>query len=468
MDLSSLTISEASRLIRTKQISPVELTQAYLERIDKINPLLNCFITITPEIAMQQARQVEKTISNWSKNDGLAKPLTGIPIALKDLYDTQGIRTTAGSSFFRDYIPEKDAQTVKKLKQAGAILLGKLNLHEIALGVTNVNPHYGACRNPWDLSRVSGGSSGGSAVAIAADLCLGSLGSDSGGSIRIPASLCGVTGLKPTYGRVSLRGVFPLSWNTDHAGPMAKNVRDTATLLQVIAGYDPQDPYSIKHQRVNYLNNIQNGISGWRVALASDRYLDKTDPQVWQAIKNAAAVFDQLGGMVETVEFPGMYEAALANSLMVPSDAAAFHRGRLAEHPEGFGEDVLRRLTTGAAFTSSEYILARRTQTLLRRQFEHFFDQYDLLILPATPVTAPLIEGPDAVEQARLLTRYTAPFNLTGLPALTVPCGFTSAGLPVGLQIVARPWSEAKLIQAGYAFEQATQWQNRKPTIEKT
>jgi aspartyl-tRNA(Asn)/glutamyl-tRNA(Gln) amidotransferase subunit A len=469
MDLTTLTLVETRNLIQAGQISPVELTAAYLERIERIDPLLNCFITLTSELAIQNARQAEKTLQRRSGRRRItAHSLLGIPLALKDLYETRGVRTTAGSTFFNEYIPIEDAIAVKKLRRAGAIILGKLNMHEIALGVTNVNPHFGACHNPWDRARITGGSSGGSAAALAAELCLGSLGSDSGGSIRIPASLCGVVGLKPTYGRVSLRGLIPLSWNTDHAGPMAKCVQDVATLFQVIAGYDRSDPASIKHPTGEYLSALYKGVKGWRVALAVGDYFDHTDPEVWLAVQSAAQIFQALGAQVEHTQFPGLLQAAQANGLMVISDAAAYHHERLQSQPEGFGDDILRRLQMGDAKTSREYIQARHTQTLLRRQFEQFFEDYEVLLLPATPVAAPLIEGPDALEQAGLLTRYTAPFNLTGLPALSLPCGFTSQGLPIGLQLVARPWAEANLLQAAYAYEQATEWHYPRPSFDET
>jgi aspartyl-tRNA(Asn)/glutamyl-tRNA(Gln) amidotransferase subunit A len=336
-------------------------------------------------------------------------------------------------------------------------------MHEIALGVTNVNPHYGACRNPWDTERMTGGSSGGSAAAVAAGLSMAALGSDTGGSIRIPSSLCGVVGLKPTFGRVSLRGVIPLSWNLDHAGPLARSVRDAAILFQVMAGYDPDDPGSIDLPVPNYLSELESGIRGWRVALVEDAYVAAADEAVLHAVRAAALVFEKLGAHVERVDFPEAHAAALANGGIATSDAAAFHRDRLESHPEGFGADVLQRLQTGAARTSSEYILLRHEQARIRRRYERFFEQYDIFLTPTTPVAAPFIEGPDAIEQARLLTRFTAPFNLTGLPALSVPCGFTPAGLPVGLQLVARPWGEAALLRAGQAYEQATEWHTRWP-----
>jgi aspartyl-tRNA(Asn)/glutamyl-tRNA(Gln) amidotransferase subunit A len=274
-----------------------------------------------------------------------------------------------------------------------------------------------------------------------------------------------VVGLKPTHGRVSLRGVIPLSWNLDHAGPMARLVLDTAILLQAIAGYDPQDPYSVNAPEDDYSAGIQKGVRNWRIALADDDYFDRTQPEVLQAVRSAAQVFEELGARVENTPFPDIYQAALANGMMVISDAATFHASRLLENPQGFGADVLQRLKNGAALPLKEYVLARRTQSLLRRQYERFFERYDLVLMPTTPVVAPPIEGPDAVELARLLTRYTAPFNLTGLPALSLPCGFSPEGLPIGLQIIGPRWGESAVLRAGYAYEQATEWHRQKPVF---
>ncbi len=462
MELTSLTITEALELIQARQLSPVELTQAHIERIDRLDPRLNSYLTINTEAALERAKWAETQMMREVDSG----PLLGISLALKDLYDTRGVRTTAGSKFFVDHIPEEDAYTVQKLNEAGAIILGKLNMHEIALGVTNVNPHFGPCRNPWSLDRIAGGSSGGSGVALAADLCMGSLGSDTGGSIRIPASLCGVVGLKGTYGRVSLRGVIPLSWHLDHAGPMARRVSDVARLMQVVAGYDAEDPSSVNYPVGDYLGKLDAGVKGWRLALASGRFFDKADREVENAVREAAMVFASLGAIVIEAELPQAHQAAKFNGLMTTSDAAAFHYERLQENPGDFGEDIRQRLLAGAGYTSTEYIHARRAQTILRRQYETFFDTYDLLLTPATPIAAPPIDGPDAVEQARLLTRFTAPFNFTGLPALSLPCGFTSNGLPIGLQIVARPWAEAHLLRAGAAYESATEWHLVKPVIK--
>jgi aspartyl-tRNA(Asn)/glutamyl-tRNA(Gln) amidotransferase subunit A len=459
--LTSLTLSEAADLVARREISPVELTQAHLDRTELLEERLNCVITLTPEAALESARQAEREIQRGEYRGRLH----GIPLALKDLYETAGVRTTAGSRFFADYIPQADGACVERMAAAGAVILGKYNMHEIALGVTNANPHFGACHNPWQLDRVSGGSSGGCGAALAAEMCLGALGSDTGGSIRIPASLCGIVGLKPTSGRTSLRGVVPLSWNLDHPGPMARRVSDTAILLRGIAGFDLEDPYSVDVPVSDYLQELGGGVRGWRIALASDEFFTWGEGEVLAAVRKAAETLANLGAQVEETGFRGGREAARANGLMVTSDAAAFHQERLESRPEDFGADVLQRLRSGAAFTSSEYIQARRTQTVLRRQFEQFYDAFDLLLTPTTPVSAPPIEGPDAVEQARTLTRFTSPFNLTGLPAISLPCGFTESGLPIGLQIVGPPWSEAAVLRAAHAFEQATEWHLRKPEL---
>jgi len=374
-----------------------------------------------------------------------------------------GVPTTAGSKFFKEKLPVEDAPVVTKLKQSGGVLLGKTNLHEIALGVTGVNPHYGVVKNPWDTSRISGGSSSGSAVAVSLGMCLAAIGTDTGGSIRIPASLCGVVGLKPTYGRVSLSGVIPLSWNLDHVGPLTRTVRDAASILAVIAAYDPQDPASINFPIDDYFVHLEDGVKGRRIAVAKGDYIEAADTEVLLAVNQAAQVFKDLGAKIKEVDLSWLEQLALANSLMTQADAAAFHRERLAQHPDWFGADVLKRLQDGAAFTSSDYASARRTQAEGRRRLELFFDEFDILLLPTTPIPAPLIEGTGPIQAARQLTRFTSPFNLTGLPALSIPCGYTKIGLPVGLQIISKHWDEAMILQAGYAFEQAAGWWRHPP-----
>jgi len=477
MDTQSLTISSALSQLRAGTLSAAELSSACYEVINRLNSEINAYITVINPDESRKAIQTNTALS-------------GIPLAIKDIYQTEGVLTTGGTTFFKDFIPNQDAVTVSKLKAAGAVITGKTNTHEVALGVTGVNPHYGSVRNPWDKIRICGGSSSGSAAAVASGMCLGAMGTDTGGSIRIPASLCGIVGLKPTYGRISVRGIFPLSWNLDHAGPLTKTVEDAAILLQVLAGYDELDPASVNFPVDDYLTDLNAGVKGWRVAVLTGDYAWESDPEVLEAVRSAGKVFESLGAQVQPVELNFLRDAAMTNSLMTQADGAAFHKERLLEHPLGFGEDVRLRLQTGAAFTSSEYALARRTQTEMRRRMELFFggtsssahgydtlllpsapftaptiEGSDILLLPATPITAPQIEGSDALQQARRLTRFTAPFNLTGLPALSLPCGFSSTGLPIGLQIVCPAWSEKKLLQAGQAYEQATEWHKLKPRL---
>jgi aspartyl-tRNA(Asn)/glutamyl-tRNA(Gln) amidotransferase subunit A len=452
MDLASLSLINQRDLVKSREVNASDLTEACFRQIEKLNPILNAFITVI------------KPEANILPPSG-SMPLYGIPVAVKDLYNTQGVRTTAGSKFFADHVPQDDAFVVQKIKKAGAQIIGKTNTHEIALGVTNNNPHFGACKNPWDITRTPGGSSGGSAVAVATGMALAALGTDTGGSIRIPAALCGVVGLKPTFGRVSLRGILPLSWNLDHAGPITRKVEDAALMLQVIGGYDELDPTTIKTLPGDYYSHLRDGMKERKVVLAVGSYIEEADPQVLDAIREAARALKDAGASIAEVNVDFLKEAALANALMTQADGAAFHRDRLKEHPDWFGADVRQRLEAGAAFTSTEYILARRTQVDVRRRCESLFDEYDALLLPTTPITAPVLEGENAVERARQLTRFTAPFNLTGLPALSVPCGFSSEGLPIGLQIVSRAWNEAGVLRAGYAFQEATHWHKKKPEM---
>lgn len=453
MNTQSLSLTDQRDLVKSKEVSASDLASTCYRQIEKLNPTLNAFITVIPpeEDILPQAGSM---------------PLYGIPVAVKDLYDTKGILTTGGSKFFAENIPNEDAFVVQKIKKSGGQIIGKTNTHEIALGVTNNNPHFGACKNPWDITRISGGSSGGSAVAVSTGMAMAAIGTDTGGSIRIPAALCGVVGLKPTYGRVSLRGVLPLSWNLDHAGPITRKVEDAALMLQIMGGYDEKDPACVKTLPGDYSSHLMDSMHERKIALAVGSFIEEvTDPEILTAVRNAAKVLEEQGVIVSELNVDFLREAAHANSLMTQADGAAFHRERLKEHPDWFGADVRQRLETGAAFTSSEYAHARRTQVEARRKCELLFEQFDVLILPTTPITAPVLEGENAVERARQLTRFTAPFNLTGLPALSVPCGFSSENLPIGLQIVSRPWNESGVLRAGYAYQQATNWHTMKPKI---
>jgi aspartyl-tRNA(Asn)/glutamyl-tRNA(Gln) amidotransferase subunit A len=456
-----LTITAALERMRRGSLAPDELAQACMRQIERLNPGLNAFITLSDAISIGQEGSAPCA---EAKSGEL--PLGDIPMGIKDLIETGDMLTTAGSPVFADYRPERDARVVEILRNAGALVLGKTNTHEIALGVTNINPHYGDSHNPWDTSCITGGSSGGSAAAVAAGMCLAALGTDTGGSIRIPASLCGVVGLKASFGRVSLRGVLPLSWNLDHVGPLTRSVKDAALLLEVLAGYDPDDPACCDTPVGEYLKGLEGGIKGWKLALAVGEFMQVSQPEVLSAVQAAAQVMGGLGASVEPVELDWLYDAALANGKIVQADAAAVYREKLEQQPESFGADVRQRLETGLATPSSEYIRARRLQAEFRRASELFFREYDALLLPSTPIPAIPIEGiENSASQAPTLTRFTAPFNLTGLPALSLPCGFSSNGLPIGLQIVCGPWQEARLLRAGYAYERATDWHACRPPL---
>lgn len=462
MELYELTLAEISRRIADGKVSPVEVTSAFIQRIEQLEPQINAFITFTPEIALAQAEQAEAEIMAGEYHG----PFHGMPIALKDLFETKSIRTTAGADFLRDYIPQEDCEVVRRLRQAGAILLGKLNMHEWALGVTNENPHYGDCKNPWNTRYSPGGSSGGSGAALAARMCPVALGTDTGGSIRIPSSLCGISGLKPTFGRVSKRGVIPLSWNLDHVGPMTRNAEDLALTLNVLAGYDEHDPYATYIPSEDYTAKLKGDVRGWRVAYVdADPFFQEADSEVRLAFLEAVETFRQLGAITEPTIIPDARKMGQANGRMTASDAAAYHHQRLAQEPERFGEDVLRRLQWGAETTSTQYILARHQQMLARHWFRQFFSHYDILLTPTTPITAPLLRSEDAVERARQLTRFTGLFNLSGLPAISIPCGFDTQKLPIGLQIIAPHWGEARLLRAVWAYQQATTWHKQTPVL---
>jgi aspartyl-tRNA(Asn)/glutamyl-tRNA(Gln) amidotransferase subunit A len=452
MNLASLPLHEQRDLVKNKEATASDLASACYRQIERLNPTLNAFITVIPadENEFPQVGSL---------------PLMGIPIAVKDLYDTKGVRTTAGSKFFADHIPTEDAFVVQKVKKAGGRIIGKTNTHEIALGVTNNNPHFGACKNPWDITRTPGGSSGGSAVAVSTGMAMAALGTDTGGSIRIPAALCGVVGLKPTYGRVSLQGILPLSWNLDHAGPITRKVEDAALMLQVMGGYDEKDPSTVKTLPGDYSSHLRDGMDNRKIGLAVGSFIEEADAEVLQAVHKAASILKEQGASIIEVNVDFLREAALANALITQADGAAFHRERLQQHPDWFGADVLQRLQAGAAFSATEYILARRTQAETMRKLETLFESFDSLLLPTTPITAPVLLGENALERARVLTKFTAPFNLAGIPALSIPCGFNSENLPIGLQIVSRAWNESGVLRAGYAYQQATEWHKQKPQI---
>lgn len=442
-------LEDAARHVATRTVSPVELAEACLARIEELEPTLNAFVLVTRESALAEARAAEREIRAGNYRGALH----GIPVSVKDLFDAAGSPTTAGSGFPAVPAPQ-DSAVVERLRSAGAVLLGKTGLHELAFGVTSQNPHFGAITNPWAADRVPGGSSGGSAAAVATGGGFGSIGSDTGGSIRIPAALCGVVGLKPTRGRVSLRGAVPLSWTLDHAGPLARTVRDAAILYGAIAGHDARDPGSRSAPYEDALEEIERGagrlrIGVWRAAM------DAAEPGVRAKVEDAVAALAAAGARVEDVALPRAAELMATQLAIIGTEAYAYHRERVEREPERIGKDVLARLERGRANTGAAYALARRARSEIRTAFDVLFASYDAVASPTTVVTAPGREGEDAVATAARLTSLTSPFNLTGLPAISVPCGIADDGLPVGVQLAGRRWHEARLVRVARAYESA-------------
>jgi aspartyl-tRNA(Asn)/glutamyl-tRNA(Gln) amidotransferase subunit A len=461
-DLAFLSIQDASALLKSRAASPVDLARVCLDRIQALNPSLNAFITVTAEAALAEARRAESDMQRgvWRG------PLHGIPVALKDSIDTAGVRTTGGSAVFEHRVPREDAAVVARLRSAGAVLLGKLNMQEFAYGGTSVPSHFGAVLNPWDLKCIAGGSSGGSAAAVAAGLCYASLGSDTGGSIREPAAFCGVVGLKPTYGAVSNRGVIPLSWSLDTLGPITRTVADSATVLQAIAGYDPEDLSSQARPPGEYREAISRNRGRLRIGIPRDFFYAALDVQVQAAIDAALSV---LAAGIETIDVP--LEVSTDRTVF-RAEAFAYHAAHMASTPQLYLPETLAKLQMGAGIDAQSYIRARRELDRLRRNMSPLFASVDLLVTPTTPTTAPQIahypstfEGVLALEAGSVL-RNTRPFNMFGIPTITIPCGMTGAGLPIGLQISGPPWADQRVLQFARAFQEATRWHERRPPIE--
>jgi aspartyl-tRNA(Asn)/glutamyl-tRNA(Gln) amidotransferase subunit A len=457
-DLTRLTLAEASDHLNKKTVSPVELTQACLQRIERLNPMLNAFITVTAEAALGQARELERGPRR--------SPLHGIPIALKDLIDTAGVRTTAGSAIFADRVPAEDAEVVRRLKAAGAVILGKLNMHEFAYGDTSVVSHFGPVHNPWNRDRIAGGSSGGSAAAVAAGLCYGALGSDTGGSIRQPSAYCGIVGLKPTYGLVSTRGVVPLSWSLDHIGPLCRTVADAALLLQPIAVYDPLDTNSIQAAVPDYVKAMQQKVSTLRLGIPRTVFYEKLEPEIEQAVNEALRVLGRLAASAREVELP-----TFKTLPVVGAEAYAFHAAYLTKTPELYQPMTRQRLERGAQVTAAAYIEGRRELDRLRRAVTSVFSSVDLLITPTTPILQATIQEaanspgvPPAGGVASSL-RNTQPFDVYGLPSISIPCGFSRGGLPIGLEISGPRLGEPMVLALAQAYEQATEWHRHGPPM---
>ncbi len=453
-----ISISELAPRLKRREISPVEITRACLGRIEKLNPALNAFITVMAESALAEARKAEAEILRGEWRGALH----GVPVALKDLIDTAGVRTTAGSALYKDRVPNQDAEVVRRLRQAGAVIVGKNNLHEFAYGGSSVVSYFGDVHNPWDLGRIAGGSSGGSAAAVVAGLAYAAIGTDTAGSIREPAALCGCVGIKPTYGRVSSRGVIPLSASLDHVGPLAATVADAAMVLQAIAGYDAADITTAEVPVADYVSALREDAKAMRVGVPRGDFFEDLDAEVASAMEHALRGIQSLGAEIREVRLDVPTDRTLQ-----AAESYAYHVENVAKCPELYLPETLRRIRSGENVSAGEYIRRRRELEEARRRARAIFAEVDVLVTPATPVPAPAIAdlkaNPGALRPAELrLLRNTRPFNVWGLPAISVPCGFTQSGLPIGLQIAGPHWREDLVLRLAHAYEQATAWHKRR------
>lgn len=455
-----ISLEQASDRIFRGDLSPYELVSSVLERIDLINPHLEAYVSVFHDEALAEAgRASDEIVAHGPRG-----PLHGIPVAIKDLYDMRGKPTLAGSRVREGHIAEADSEVVRRLRRAGAIIVGKTVTHEFASGVTSP-----PARNPWDLDRVPGGSSGGSGAAVAADLCMAATGTDTAGSIRIPASVNGVVGLKPTFGRVSKRGVVPLAWSLDHAGPLAKTVFDAALVLEAVAGHDPADPSSSEEQVPDYTGTLSRGVDGLRVAVVRNWYFDRVNAFVAEAIEEAASVFEDLGARVEELRVPHLELSMPIHHTILASEASAYHQPTLRTVPDRYRRGTRMFLEAGELIPATAYVNAQRARELVRQGFYEAFSDTDVMIAPSLPTTAGAlgsskvqIDGAEDITQAYV--RLSVPANLAGLPALSVPCGFHD-GLPIGLQIIGKPFEEQAVLRAGHAYEQAVENYTRRPPL---
>jgi aspartyl-tRNA(Asn)/glutamyl-tRNA(Gln) amidotransferase subunit A len=461
-EVTNWTLSGAAEQVRRKRVSPVELTQACLARIENLNPTINAFITVMADSAMDAARVAEAEIhrGRWRG------PLHGIPIAVKDLFDTAGVRTTAASELFKDRIPTQDAEVVRRLKAAGGVIVGKTNMHEFAYGGTSAVSYFGPVRNPWNNDYVTGGSSGGSAAAVAAELCYGALGTDTAASVRQPAAYCGVVGLKPTYGLVSNRGVIPLSWTLDHVGPFARTVADAAVLLQAIAGYDPLDLASRQTSIPDYPAGLRTSTSSLRVGVARDFFFADLDPEIAAAINDALGALQKLTSGLRDVAIPARGQERIRGGVR-SAEAYAYHAEFVEKSPERYQPETLQRLRSDGEVTARAYIAARREVDLVRRTVGKVFETVDVVVTPTTAVSPPALADVtrDVATSLALggpTIRNTSPFNVYGWPTISIPCGVTRAGLPIGLQIAGAAGQEATVLRLAHAFERTTEWHRRR------
>jgi aspartyl-tRNA(Asn)/glutamyl-tRNA(Gln) amidotransferase subunit A len=469
--LAWLTAARAADELRARRVSPVELVEAHLERIAALDGRLRAYITVCADAARAAARAAERALARGEAGG----PLLGVPVAVKDQFETRGVRTTAGSRILEGSVPDADATVVARLRDAGAILLGKLNLSEFALGGT-LRPPFGQPRNPWDLERDPGGSSSGSGVAAAAALCSATLGEDTGGSVRSPASWCGVVGLRPTWGRVSRAGCVPVAWSMDAPGPLTRSVEDAALLLRVIAGPDPRDPLASRRPVPDFSVALTGDVRDLAIGVVRElQEGEGTDAEVREAVGEAAAVLGRLGARVEPVSLPLLPLAGAVFMALADSEGAGFHQRWLRARAQDYDPGTRRRLLAASLLPAALFHQAQRARALIRGQVLDALGHFNLLLTPTSPRPAPLLAAAaapvDSREEAarRFFGRrsYTTPASLAGVPALSVPCGVTRAGLPVGLQLMGRPFDEATVLRAGHAYEQATEWHARRPDLSR-
>lgn len=486
MSLTNLTIHELHEKIKKKEVSSLEATQSQLDRIHQVEPKVSSYITLTEELALQKAQATDTEIAKGKE----VKPLTGIPFALKDIFITKGIKTTCASQILHNYIPPYNGMAVQKLLDAGIVHLGKLNMDEFAMGSSTETSHFAKTKNPWNLECTPGGSSGGSSAAIAADLCFGTLGTDTGGSIRQPASLTNIVGLKPTYGRVSRYGVIAFASSLDQVGPMAKDVRDCAIILNTIAGHDPKDSTSVNLPVPDYTQSLTGKVKGLRIGIPKEYFAKGMNAEIEAAVRAAIKQYESMGALCEEVSLPHTEYAVPTYYILAPAEASSnlarydgVRYGHRVQDPkdlidmytrsrsEGFGTEVKRRIMLGTYVLSSGYydayyLKAQKVRTLIQKDFLEAFKKHDVLLTPVSPIPAfKLGEKSDDPLQMYLADIFTINVNLAGLPGMSLPCGFTKSGLPIGMQLIAKHFEEEKIFKAAYAYEQNTGWHKQKPKL---
>lgn len=467
-DLLTLTIAQAAPKLERRELSPVELIEAMLARIATVNKQLNAYITVCDQQAREAAQAVERLI----RAGYYLGPLHGIPIALKDNIYTRGIRTTAGAKILADFVPDEDATVTARLKRAGAIIVGKANMHEFAWGGTTDNPHYGTCRNPWNPERFPAGSSGGSGAAVAARTCLGALGTDTGGSIRLPSAVNGIVGIRPTIGRVSNYNVVPLAWTMDTVSPMTRTVEDCLTMFEVVAGHDPLDAHSAQVPVADYRAELGRGMRGLRIGLIRDYSLTHVQNAVGDAVRSALKAMERLGAEVEEIAMPSIHGNISAQLTIESCEPSTYHQEWLRARPQDYGEDVRTLLEMGEMYLATHYLQAQRYRSVLRKEFLAGFKQVDVFVTPTLPFTATpcgatevVIENDRKEDMLSAIMQFTGVPSLAGLPALSLPVGFDPDGMPVGMQIIGRPFDEGTLFRIGHAYQGETDWHTRAPKL---